>query len=163
MNPTAPSQDPLLQSLEPHLTSGLKSAEQWASVLDLILKRFACVTGTVHRLDESTQLLELTCQKGIPPPVLEKIRSIPIGKGMAGIAAERREPVQVCNLQTDTSGVVRQGARETRVEGAVACPILVDGKLKGTLGIAKTVAYEFTNDEIQLLQTVAARLGRSLS
>ena len=44
---------------------------------------------------------------------------IPFGKGMAGICAERREPVSMCNLQTDDSGVARPTAKETKVAGAL--------------------------------------------
>lgn len=54
--------------------------------------------------------------------VLSKLSEIPIGKGMAGIAAERRQPVEMCNLQiemcnlqTDTSEIARPGAK---VEGS---------------------------------------------
>src|SRR6266513_2240608 len=123
-----------------------------SQVLELLIQRFDCTTGTVHLLDEKSGMLKLAAHRGIPDVVLDKIQVIPVGKGMAGIAAERREPVQVCNLQTDTSGVVRPGARDTKMEGSVAAPMIgADGALKGTLGIAKPVPYEFTAEECDLL------------
>ena len=36
--------------------------------------------------------------------VLATIATIPVGKGMAGLAVERGRPVDACNLQTDASG-----------------------------------------------------------
>jgi signal transduction protein with GAF and PtsI domain len=121
-------------------------------VLDLLLQRFDCTTGTIHLLDDKSAMLRLAAQRGIPELVLNKIEVIPVGKGMAGIAAERREPVQVCNLQTDSSGVVRPGARDTKMEGSVAVPMLSSqGVLKGALGIAKPVPYDFTAQECDLL------------
>ena len=126
--------------------------ESLSEVLDLLLRHLDCTTGTVHLLDDSSGMLQLAAQRGIPEMVLDKIKVIPVGKGMAGIAAERREPVQVCNLQTDSSGVVRPGARDTKMEGSVAAPMLsADGTLKGTLGVAKPVSYDFTEQECQLL------------
>lgn len=101
-----------------------------AESLQLVLKEFDCVAGTIHHWNAGTEKLDLTVSHHIPPPVIEKIRSIPIGKGMAGIAAERQSPVQVCNLQEDSSGVVRPGAKETKMEGSIACPILVDSTLR---------------------------------
>ena len=36
--------------------------------------------------------------------------------------AERAEPVTACNLQTDTSGDVRPGARATGLQGSICVP-----------------------------------------
>src|SRR5678815_5468871 len=83
----------------------------WADVLERVTAHFACPVGTIHLLDPRDGMLHLQAQRGLPPPVLDEVQVIPIGKGMAGIAAMRREPVQVCNLQSDASGVVRPGAK----------------------------------------------------
>jgi len=107
--------------------------------------------GTIHGFDEKTGMLKLISHKGIPVFILDKVRLIPIGKGMAGIAALRKEPVQVCNLQKDESGVVKPSAKETKVEGSITVPLLTEGNLRGTLGIAKPVVYEFSKDEIDFL------------
>ena len=127
--------------------------------LELVIQEFECVAGTLHGWNTTSQRLELLASHQIPAVVLEKIRSIPIGKGMAGIAAERQAPVQVCNLQTDDSGVVRPGAKETKMEGSIACPILLDGELVGTLGIAKPTSYEFTNEQSGALMELATVIG----
>ena len=90
---------------------------------------------------------------------MPQVRHIPVGKGMAGLAALRREPVQTCNLQTDESGVAKPGAKRTRMQGSVAAPIIVDGELRGTIGVAKPQAYEFSRDENELLM----RIGRVIA
>ena len=145
------SQAGLLEKVEATLSKD-SPTNALSEVLNMVVERFACTTGTIHLLDEKSGMLTLTAHRGIPDVVLDKIQIIPVGKGMAGIAAERREPVQVCNLQTDTSGVVRAGARDTKMEGSVAAPMLSSGgSLKGTLGIAKPVPYDFTAEECDLL------------
>ena len=136
----------------------------WNDLLGLLLTHYDCPVGTVHVLDPEDRELHLAAQRGLPPPVLDKVGRIPIGKGMAGIAAERRTPVQVCNLQEDASGVVRPGARLTRMEGSLAAPMLDGERLFGVLGVAKPTAYDFTPAETQLLLavgTLAARRYRS--
>lgn len=131
--------------------------------LDLILSHFDCITGTVHLLGDGC-ILELIAQRGIPESILEQVSKIPVGKGMAGIAAERRKPVQVCNLQTDESGDVRPGAKDTRMEGSVAAPMFDEaGALMGTLGVAKPVAYDFSDDEMNLLETLGRTIVGALS
>ena len=134
----------------------------WQELLETIISAFGCTTGTIHTLDNSTNLLMLKSQIGIPDFLLPKMSSIPIGKGMAGIAAERKTPVEMCNLQTDDSGVARPAAKETKVEGSIAVPMLLEGKLYGTLGIAKPVPYDFTKSESESLLKIGEEIARSI-
>lgn len=126
-----------------------------------VIEEFDCTSGTVHRAEGDE--LKLVAHEGIPESVLSRIETVPIGKGMAGLAAERREPVQVCNLQTGDSVVAEPGARETMMEGAIAAPILgSDGTLEGTIGIAKPEPYEFTPTERDRLMSAGAQIVRRL-
>jgi signal transduction protein with GAF and PtsI domain len=131
------------------------------AILAAVCARFDCAVGTVHLLDQAG-VLQLCAARNLPPVVLDKVRSVPIGKGMAGIAAERREPVQVCNLQSDASGVVRPGAKMTRMEGSLAAPMLEGDRLAGVLGVAKPVEYEFSAEESALLMAVGTRIAQRL-
>jgi len=128
---------------------------EWSQVLGDTLDAFDCPTGTLHKLDTTTNLLKLVSQRGLPEKLLPIVSDIPVGKGMAGICAERREPVQTCNLQTDNTGVIRPGAKETKMEGAITVPILHQGVLLGTLGIAKPIAYDFSDDETAALTAIS--------
>ncbi len=132
-------------------------------VLLKILTAFDSVAGTVHRYNGDTRFLELLVHKGVPDSLLERVTTIPIGKGMAGLAAERREAVQVCDLQTDDSGVAKDGARDTQMEGCISLPMLVDGELRGTLGVAKATAYEFSESERDQLLELGTLVGKYLS
>jgi signal transduction protein with GAF and PtsI domain len=105
----------------------------------------------------------LKAQKGIPDFLLPKVSAIPIGKGMAGIAAERMKPVEMCNLQTDASGVARPAAKETKVEGSLAAPLIHERKLYGTIGIAKPVSYDFTEEEIASLMGIGEAICQKIS
>jgi L-methionine (R)-S-oxide reductase len=147
-------------ALRKHLDS---PQPDWAGVLSGILQLFNCQTGTIHVLDRDKGFLFLKTQTGIPEALLPKVAAIPVGKGMAGIAAERREPVQVCNLQTDKSGVVRPAAKDTKMEGSIAVPLLLDGEVVGTLGIAKPVAYEFSKEEIATIEEIADAISRKIT
>ena len=134
----------------------------WQSLLEEIITAFDCSTGTLHFLNKETNLLQVQAHKGIPDFLIPKLSTIPIGKGMAGIAAERREPVEMCNLQTDESGVARPAAKETKVEGSIAVPMMLDEKLYGVYGIAKPVPYDFTEDEIIQLKKIGQAMSSKL-
>ncbi|MFN6528070.1 GAF domain-containing protein [Nostoc sp. ChiSLP03a] len=139
-----------------------RSTIDWNQLLTEILTAFDCSTATIHTLDKDSQLLHLKAYQGIPELLLPKMTIIPTGKGMAGVAAERKRPVQICNLQTDESGVVRPSAKETKVKGSMAVPLMLNGQLHGTLGIAKPVPYEFIVEEEEILMEIGEAISRKI-
>ena len=128
----------------------ITSFETW---LTDVLGEFSCQTGTIHRTTEDGAHLSLVAQIGVPPILLDKISLIPFGKGIAGAAAERRGPVELCNLQQDLGGVARPDARQTNVSGSLAVPIFSsDGeKVIGVLGIGMMAPHDFSAEEQQAL------------
>ncbi|WP_395735496.1 GAF domain-containing protein [Prosthecobacter sp.] len=134
----------------------------WAEFLSQTITDFGCTTGTLHRLDPADRHLKLVAHQGIPEALMPIIQSIPVGKGIAGVAAERQEPVEMCNLQTDTSGVAKPGAKQTQVQGTLAVPVMDGARLCGTLGIGKLVPYDFTEEEKKRLLNIARQVAARL-
>ena len=130
--------------------------------LRLVLARFHSETGTIHWLDGDNHLLYLAAQVGLPPQMLEVVKTIPIGKGIAGQVVAQNKPVTICNLQTDTSGVAKPGAKQTGVGGALCVPIRNGEKIIGALGIGTVRQHEYTPDETRVLEEAAQLIGRFL-
>jgi L-methionine (R)-S-oxide reductase len=153
------------EALVAEIRDGLAAAPDVDTGLQLVLDRtlagFNCVVGTIHVLPTGSNVMVLRAHTGVPAPLVEKVREVPIGKGMAGLAAERRRPVQVCNLQTDDSGAVKPGAKETAMAGSIAVPMLVGDELRGVLGIAKPTAYDFTPEEVDALMAIGSVVGKA--
>jgi len=132
---------------EPSYPASMTFAATDLALLESILRDFLAESGTLHAIGDDGAL-HLRCAIGIPAPVLEIVKFVSIGKGMAGLAAERRCPVNSCNIQQDTTGDVRPGARATGLAGSVAVPVLAaDGRLLGVLGVATRAERTFTADE----------------
>ena len=148
-----------------HLTrvipQDMTAPENWNALLESILGDFGCQTGTIHQAADGAKTLTLVCQIGVPEFLMEKIASIPFGKGIAGVAAERKEPVELCNLQEDLGGVAKVDARKTGVSGSLAVPVFshTSGTVIGTLGIGKFAPYEFSAVEKQRLMEFAAEIA----
>ena len=136
--------------------------DAWAELLEQITATMGCSAGTLHRFDSGTELLTLVAQKGIPEELMPKVQSIPIGKGIAGAAAQSRGAVQLCNLQTDTSGVARPEAKKTHVSGSLAVPILDGDELCGTLGVGMHAPHEFTEPETERLWEISRWLAKAV-
>jgi putative methionine-R-sulfoxide reductase with GAF domain len=131
-------------------------------ILHLVLTKFHSETGTIHRLDGENKLLYLAAQVGLPPQMLEVVKTIPVGKGIAGQVVLQNKPVTICNLQTDASGVAKPGAKQTGVGGALCVPLRDGEKIAGTLGIGTVRAHEYTPDETRELEEIARLIGRFL-
>lgn len=137
-------------------------SHDWQAVLEACIDAFAGSTGTLHRIDPADGLLKLLAQKGIPPQLMPVVQSIPVGKGIAGVAAERREPVELCNLQKDLGGVAKEGARQTNVQGSLAVPCLHGEELRGTLGVGMMVPHDFTEEEKARLMELGREIAASM-
>jgi signal transduction protein with GAF and PtsI domain len=118
----------------------------WPAALAAVIAHFKAESGTVHLMGADGNL-HLKASQGIPEVVLERVQVVPVGKGMAGLAAARKKPVTVCNIQTDTSGDVRPGAKLTGMEGAIASPMFAGDKVVGVLGVANRGERTFTPEE----------------
>ncbi len=137
----------------------IRSAKEISEALGCIVRGFGADTGTLHLLGEDG-LLHLKALSGhFPPPVLAIIQKIPVGKGMAGLAVERAQPVDACNIQTDTSGDVRPGAKATGMEGAIVVPVFDGARVIGALGIANRGERNFSDAE----KTALIAAGRALA
>lgn len=121
------------------------------------LERHGAVAGTVHvtQVDDE-DLLALKAAINIPPPVQAATAAVPRGKGMAGLALERRRPVSTCNLQTDETGDVRPGAKAVQAQAAVALPVLREGSVVAVVGLAWMNDRELPEAFLEQLQADAA-------
>ena len=136
-----------------------RAASDPGEVLRLTIAQLGAETGTIHRLGPDG-LLHLEARAGnIPEALLPLIERIPLGKGIAGLAVERKAPVDLCNLQTDQSGAARPGARQTGVKGSICVPIMAGSEAVGALGVGVSQERQFREDETQLLLAVGRILG----
>ena len=127
------------------------SAQGCALALQRIVSDFAADSGTIHFLGDDGMLHLAAASPGMPETVVAKIRKIPVGKGMAGLAVERAEPVNACNIQTDNSGDVRPGAKATGLAGSIVVPIFDGAEVVGALGVANRSERMFAESEIAQL------------
>jgi GAF domain-containing protein len=138
-------------------------AADWAGVLALVIGRLAADSGTLHIIGADGHLHLAAASAGMPPAVLDAVRIVPIGKGMAGLAVERRQPVDACNIQTDASGDVRPGARATGLQGSIVVPLLRGDDALGALGVANRTERTFTDDEQRDLLDLGRRIAAAIA
>lgn len=115
------------------------------------------VAGSVHVLDAGQ--LTLRASVNLPPPVIAATRTIPKGKGMAGLAWEREKPVLTCNLKTDETGDVRPGAKAVQAAAAIAIPVTgAAGDVRAVVGLAFSQEREFSEADLAAFERAASEL-----
>lgn len=126
--------------------------ERW---LQDFLTKYNGAAGTIHLFEDGG--LRLATAINIPPHVQQIVAWVPNGKGMAGLALERKEPIQTCNLKEDRSGNVKPGAKAVDAQAAVALPVS-DGAngVRAVVGIAFAHEHEFTQSELDDLTAAAS-------
>lgn len=156
--PAFPLADVVRQTL-----AGGPGAERFRATLAAVVRHFGADMGMIHRLDPADRHLELVATSdGVPEAVLAAARRIPLGKGIAGETALTGKPVSLCNLQTDTSGVARPGAKATGAQGTLCVPVFRGAEVVGTLGIGVRGERTFTDEETEELLAAGRVLANSL-
>jgi L-methionine (R)-S-oxide reductase len=125
--------------------------------LESLIAQLGGVAGTVHV--QRGEDLYLTAAHNIPPDIVKIVAHVPHGKGMAGVAQMKKEPVQTCNLQTDESGNIRPGAKTINAQAAIALPVFNSvGAVRAVVGIAWIQEGEIGAVEQQRMMELVADL-----
>lgn len=121
------------------------------------LRSLGAVAGSVHLVEGVG--LRLTGAVNLPEKVQQVVEWVPSGKGMAGQALERGEPVFTCNLKNDSSGAVRPGAKAVEAQAAVAMPVR-DGSniIVAIVGLAFADQRDLTKADLEAFEITAMGL-----
>ncbi len=132
--------------------------DQLQKWLGSFLTDIGAVAGTVHLVEGEG--LRLAAAVNIPEVVQQAVAWVPSGKGMAGLAFERDEPITTCNLSDDRTGNVRPGAKAVNAQAAVAMPVhSPEGTAIAIVGAAFADERQIGEDELHSLADRAYSLN----
>ncbi|MEI7833172.1 MAG: GAF domain-containing protein [bacterium] len=79
------------------------------------------------------------------------------GIGLIGMVAKRGIPISSVNVRSDGRSILlRKIANENGLSSAITVPLIIGGNNLGTLSVLSQDTREFSADELQLLQSIAA-------
>jgi GAF domain-containing protein/anti-sigma regulatory factor (Ser/Thr protein kinase) len=133
-------------------------------VLEQLLTRVREVldtdTAAVYELDDEEQTLVARASKGMGGKDVERGVRVPVGRGFAGLVAERCEPVR--SSEVPDLELVSPLMREQGIVSLVGVPLVVEGRLLGVLHAGTREERVFTGDDVALLELAAERLAIAL-
>jgi hypothetical protein len=136
----------------------MSSASDVSRWLHDFLAKHGGIAGTVH-MHREEGMLALCAAHNIPEQVQKATALVPNGKGMAGLALQQGKPITTCNLQTDSSGNVRPGARAVNAQAAAALPVRdMSGRVRAVVGIAFLGERDLNEDDLATLSRAAHEL-----
>jgi anti-sigma regulatory factor (Ser/Thr protein kinase) len=112
--------------------------------------------AAVLEMDDEEQTLVARASKGLPAGVERGVR-VPVGRGFAGLVAERRGPVRSSEL--GEFELVSPRMRETGVASLLGVPLVIDDRVLGVLHVGTFEPRDWTDDDATLLEMAGERLA----
>lgn len=140
------------------ISSTIVSSKFLDDILSQIVKLTADMFGSkicsIMLLDEKKDELVIKATQSLS----EKYKNKPpvkVGGSISGIAVKEKQPVFVLDVKKDPRYMFPSIAEEEGLCSMLAVPMIVKDKVIGVLNVYTTTEYEFTKEEIDVLQTIA--------
>ena len=104
----------------------------------------------------------LAATDGLRQEAVGKV-SLPLGRGLVGLVAERAEPLNVSDAPSHPRYMRVTETGETQYCGFLGVPIIQNRKVLGVLVVRQEVQREFVDDEVTFLFTLGAQLAGAIT
>ena len=100
------------------------------------------------------EVLELFATEGLRPEAVHRTR-LRVGEGLVGVIAATARPLALADAQSHPSFAYRPETGEEIFHSLMGVPILRGGRVLGVLVVQNRTLRHYTEDEIEVLQTIA--------
>ncbi|HEU4529088.1 MAG TPA: GAF domain-containing protein [Actinomycetota bacterium] len=147
-----------LQTLTDTALTRLSLEDLFRELLGRLRELLASDSATVLLLDEEAGMLHVRASDGLRRDA-DDMHDVPFGKGLAGRIAAEARPLVIEDLRDypSVSAFLRR-----RLRSLAGVPILHEGQVKGVLHVGTLQQRSFTDEDVALLQIVAARLAPAI-
>lgn len=118
--------------------------------------------GSVYLLDESRGELTLAVAHGLSEEARRDFDRLKLGEGLSGRVARDGVPIVLRSLKDDPR-LTRMTARSEGFRAFASVPLRSNFKTYGTLNIHSRADREFTEQDVQLLTSMAAQIGLAVA
>ena len=100
------------------------------------------------------EVLELFATEGLRPEAVHRTR-LRVGEGLVGVIAATARPLALADAQSHPNFAYRPETGEEVFHSLMGVPILRGGRVLGVLVVQNRTLRHYTEDEIEVLQTIA--------
>ncbi len=118
--------------------------------------------GILRDLPEGAEALRVVASIGLRDADAARSLRLRVGEGLAGIAAATREPVVSTGVAWDPQFKNRSWAASEGLVSGIVLPLVVRGRVTGTLAVFLRRPHTFHSEEVEVLQALAAESAIAL-
>ena len=135
-------------------------------ILDGALAKIVEIVGIeaagIYLLDERSGSLNIAAHRGLGSKFIDGVDELQVGEGLSGRVVASGEPLLVSNLPSDPR-LTRTIVREEGLQSVAIVPLRSKGQILGTLFAMTRGLHEFTEQQVQLLLSIAHQIGMAVS
>ena len=126
--------------------------------LGKVLEVVQTEAGSVYLLDEARGTLRLAVSRGLSEAVRRDFDRLKLGEGLSGRVAQDGVPIVIRSLKDDPR-LTRMAARDEGFRAFASVPLRSSFNTYGTLNIHSRDDREITEEDVQLLTSMAAQIA----
>jgi PAS domain S-box-containing protein len=150
-----------INSISETLSSSINMHDVISRVLEKVLEIMNIETGLVFLLNEKTNTLKCVHSYGLPDYVVDTLKELRIGEGIAGRVAATGEPIIIENASEDIR-ITSVAFRRYGIKSFASIPIRSRTRLLGVMNIGAYGKRDITADDRLLLISVGVHMGAVL-
>jgi len=155
----------MLENLR-RIVQEVNEAPDLERALDVIVRRVKQVVRadvcSVYLTDFDARQHVLQATDGLRPQAVGRVR-IPLNRGLVGWVSERAEPVNLDDGSSHPRYLRVSETGEERFRGFLGAPIIQNRKVLGVLVLRRCEAQRFSEDEVNLVLTLASQLAGAIT
>ena len=128
------------------------------SALDKVLELMKGNTGGILLLDPETETLSYRVYRGLSEEFVRGIAGLKLGEGIAGLAAQQKQPIYVDNISQDPR-LTRYVVVVEGLKAFASVPLLSKNKVLGVMNIASHGLHRFAPEDVQLLGSISNQIA----
>lgn len=140
------------------LSSSIDLEEVLQNTLDKVLQIMNIETGWIYLLDDRRQVLKVAYSYGIPNEVVQSIKELQIGEGIAGRVVENGEPIIIENASEDPR-ILSLAFKRQGIRSFASIPLFSRTRLIGVMNIGSFGERTISPDDERLLITIGVHMG----
>jgi PAS domain S-box-containing protein len=140
------------------LSSSINLEEVLQNTLGQILQIMNIETGWIYLLDDRRQILKCAYSYGIPQEVVQSIKELKIGEGIAGRVAEKGEPIIIENASRDQR-ISSLAFKKQGIKSFASIPLYSRTRMIGIMNIGSFGERIISPDDERLLITIGVHMG----
>ena len=140
------------------LSSSVDLEEVLQNTLDQVLQIMNIEAGLIYLLDEKKKILRCTYAYGIPDEVIQTVKELKIGEGIAGRVAQSGIPIIIENASLDPR-ISSTAFRQQGIRSFASIPLQSRTRLIGAMNIGSFGQRIISPEDERLLITIGVHMG----